>query len=189
MIRLTGGEWNGRKIKSPSGNATRPTSSRVREGVFNVLGKKIRECEFYDLYAGSGAIGFEALSRGAMRAIFLESAPHALVVLRENVKLLGCRDRALCLPHKLPGWLESNEFHPHPPAILFIDPPYGADHAQKMMEVLSHLPIEWGESESFVQTERNALMEDFYGAWRLKKCYKHGDTLLWRYLVGEEASG
>jgi len=181
MIRLTGGEWKGRKIKTPKGAATRPSAARVREGLFDALGEIVRGGDFYDLCAGSGAVGLEALSRGAAHCTFVESARAAMMCLRENIALLQCKARATCLPKSLPNWLRSPRFAPRPPAIVFLDPPYDSNLAGRTLEVLGELSISWQGSVCVAQTDRKTDLRESYGHWRLRKRYPHGDSALWIY--------
>jgi 16S rRNA (guanine966-N2)-methyltransferase len=87
-VRVIAGEWGGRRLVAPPGAATRPTSDRVREALFSVLGERVAGARVLDLFAGSGALGLEALSRGAARATFVDSAPAALKALRANLETL-----------------------------------------------------------------------------------------------------
>jgi 16S rRNA G966 N2-methylase RsmD len=160
----------------------------------------VEDCVFFDLFAGSGAVGLEALSRGAARAIFVESGHSALASIRENLGALGCKDRASCLPHRLPGWLRTPDWPSHCPAgvpvIFFLDPPFREGLAQTTMEALGQIaPPTSLLSESqapsdpggivlctcAAQTERQATLAETYGTWRLRKCYPHGDSALWVY--------
>jgi len=88
-MRIIAGTYRSRTLEAPFGLATRPTSDRLRETLFNVLAPRIRDAAFLDLYAGSGAVGIEALSRGAASVVFVEHAPAALSVLRANLAKLG----------------------------------------------------------------------------------------------------
>src|SRR3954452_761595 len=91
-MRLTGGMERGRRLKAPRGTKTRPTAAKVREAIFNILGPP-PDGSVLDLYAGTGALGLEALSRGARRAVFVERDHGALVALRRIVRDLGLDDR------------------------------------------------------------------------------------------------
>ena len=90
-MRIIAGTYRSRLLAAPKGVATRPTSDRLRETLFNVLGARIPGAAFLDLFAGSGAVGLEALSRGAATVAFVERAPSALAVLRANLARLGVR--------------------------------------------------------------------------------------------------
>jgi len=118
-VRVIGGEFRSRRLKTLSGLALRPTSDRLRETLFDILANEVRDKVFVDAYAGSGAVGIEALSRGAARAVFIENGRAAAAVLRENVRSFGLdsRSRILEMPaNKALGSVEGE--------IVFLDPPY-----------------------------------------------------------------
>src|SRR2546425_6897521 len=94
-MRVIGGEFRSRRLKTLPGLSLRPTPDRLRQALFNVLGPRTEGAIFLDAYAGSGAVGIEALSRGAARAIFLEKHAGAVRVIRENLASLGVEDRAV----------------------------------------------------------------------------------------------
>ena len=185
MIRISAGKWKGRKLQTPKGSATRPTPARVREALFDILGVAVSEGTFYDFFAGSGAVGLEALSRGAPRAILLETARSALASLRANIELLGCQEQALCLSKRLPGGIESLELEsqePHPP-IFFLDPPYGQSLAEPAILALAHRTASLQKAILAAQTEKEEALGETYGTWQLKKRYAHGDSALWLYEI------
>jgi 16S rRNA (guanine966-N2)-methyltransferase len=88
-VRVVAGRYGGRRLVAPAGSATRPTSDRVREALFSVLGTSVQDARVLDLYAGSGALGIEALSRGAASAVFVDHAPKAIAAIRANLDALG----------------------------------------------------------------------------------------------------
>jgi 16S rRNA (guanine(966)-N(2))-methyltransferase RsmD len=125
-MRVIGGELRRRLLKAPEGLATRPTSDRLRETLFNVLaarsgGVGLGGVRVLDLYAGSGAVGIEALSRGAREAVFVERGPAALKALRENIENLGLGGRARVQAAGVASFLRSRmgSFD-----VVFLDPPY-----------------------------------------------------------------
>ena len=93
-MRVIAGEAKGRTLKPVPGKGTRPIADRVKESLFNILSWRVPECRFLDLFAGTGGVGIEALSQGAAHAVFVERAPRAIRVLRENLRLTGMSDRA-----------------------------------------------------------------------------------------------
>jgi 16S rRNA (guanine(966)-N(2))-methyltransferase RsmD len=194
VIRITAGEFKGRKLKTPKGLSTRPSPARLREALFDVLGRAVEGCVFFDLFAGSGAVGLEALSRGAARAIFVECARDPIATIRENLTILGCADRANCLPHRLPGWFGSPAWtsfcRGEAPVVFFLDPPFQQDLALATMEALAQAvtqaPSQVLLAACAVQTEKKAVLPDAYGLWRLRKRYPHGDSALWFYDVEQE---
>src|ERR1700679_3006053 len=97
-MRVIAGEFRSRRLKSLPGLNTRPTPDRLRETLFNVLASSVSDGVFMDIYAGTGAVGIEALSRGARRAIFIENNRAAVEVIRDNLESLGFKNRAEVFP-------------------------------------------------------------------------------------------
>src|SRR5271168_2780279 len=104
-MRIIAGTFRSRTLVAPPGVSTRPTSDRLRETLFNVLAPRIQDASFLDLYAGSGAVGIEALSRGAERAVFVERAEPALTALRTNLARLGIREGYRIQAGSVPAFL------------------------------------------------------------------------------------
>jgi 16S rRNA (guanine966-N2)-methyltransferase len=130
-MRVTGGLDRGRRIKAPRGLRTRPTAAKVREAIFNILGPP-PEGGVLDLFAGTGALGLEALSRGAGRVVFVERDRHAVTVLRQNLKELGCEDRAQVIAADVTTGLRrlAAATPAEPPfSWVFMDPPYAKGSA------------------------------------------------------------
>ena len=100
-MRITGGEKRGRRLASFKGSRIRPTSDRVREAIFNLLGQQMRGYRVLDLFAGTGALGIEAISRGARDAVFVDHSPEALQLIRKNLSLCGYEGRARLLRRDL----------------------------------------------------------------------------------------
>ncbi|MDY0087893.1 MAG: 16S rRNA (guanine(966)-N(2))-methyltransferase RsmD [Coriobacteriia bacterium] len=127
-MRITGGVLRGRRIKAPGGAVTRPTADRVREAMFSrieaLFEGGIDEACVLDLFAGSGALGAEALSRGASRATFYERDRRAYVTLQENLEALGLEDRATAIHSDPLTRLRSAPPPGGPFSLLFLDPPY-----------------------------------------------------------------
>ena len=121
-MRVIGGELRSRRLKSAPGLDTRPTPDRLRESLFNVLAAQIGGAVFVDAYAGTGAVGVEALSRGASRAIFIERARPALKALRDNIATLGLTARSEVVTGRA-----SVELRRIRADIVFLDPPYELD--------------------------------------------------------------
>ena len=121
-MRIIAGDWRGRAIEAPPGAQTRPTADRVRETLFSMLASRLGSLEdlrVADLFAGSGALGLEALSRGAANATFVENNPKAIAVIRRNASKLGGEARASVLAASALGLPRSEPFD-----LIFADPPY-----------------------------------------------------------------
>jgi 16S rRNA (guanine(966)-N(2))-methyltransferase RsmD len=124
-VRVIGGEFKGRILCAPQGEKVRPTSDRVREAIFDILGPVWNFQRVLDLFAGTGSLGIEALSRGAQEAVFVEQGKNALTVLKGNLKALGLKSRTWILPLAVKRGIavlgeKGERFN-----LIFIDPPYG----------------------------------------------------------------
>lgn len=126
-MRVIAGEFRSRILQAPKGAATRPTSDRLRETLFNVLGPRVEGARFADLYAGSGAVGIEALSRGADFVWFAEKAPPAVAAIRANLKALGVAGGYALEDRGTGKLLESLREKARALDLIFVDPPYEAD--------------------------------------------------------------
>jgi len=118
-MRVIGGEFRSRRLKTPPGATVRPTPDRLREALFNILTPRIGGTVFLDAYAGCGSVGIEALSRGARRAIFIEKSRAALRCLDENIRMLGIEDRSEVKADSAAPLITGFEAD-----IVFLDPPY-----------------------------------------------------------------
>ena len=126
-MRIIAGQYRSRVLAAPAGMATRPTSDRLRETLFNVLAPRIAGARFLDLYAGSGAVGIEALSRGAAQVVFVERAPAALKALRQNLERLGIEAGFEIHAKSVEGFLRSAGVKRELFEVVFLDPPYEAE--------------------------------------------------------------
>lgn len=123
-MRVIGGVLRGKRLVSVPGNRTRPTSDRLRETVFNVLGSRVKETFVLDLFAGTGALGIEALSRGAAQAVFLDHRLEAVEVIRRNVASCRLESRARIYRWDVLRNLNILKASPEPFSLVFMDPPY-----------------------------------------------------------------
>jgi 16S rRNA (guanine966-N2)-methyltransferase len=156
-VRIIAGQWRGRKLVTPDGMATRPTADRVRETLFNMLVSRIGSFEglrVADLYAGSGALGLEALSRGADFACFVEQDARALAAIRANMVSLGATERAQLLARSASALPTSQPFD-----LILADPPYSAGGGSAVVEEV--LRAGWAGPGSWmaIETERSDAVE------------------------------
>jgi 16S rRNA (guanine966-N2)-methyltransferase len=121
-MRVIAGRWGGRRLQAPPGDATRPTSDRVREALFSVLGDRVDGARVLDLFAGSGALGLEALSRGAAEATFVDSAPAAIRSLKANLTALGAEAEVRRADAR--RFLRAASTDGRYYDLVFLDPPY-----------------------------------------------------------------
>ncbi len=135
-IRIIGGELKGRKLVTVPGRQTRPTADRVRESMFNILGDRVRGALVLDLFAGTGAMGIEALSRGAESVLFADNAKRALTALEKNVKVCSLERRAKIIKWDILKNLNIATAFQHAFNLVFIDPPYNKNMIQSTLSNL-----------------------------------------------------
>jgi 16S rRNA (guanine966-N2)-methyltransferase len=139
VIRVIAGEFRGRRLKTPAGGQTRPTADRVREAWFNILQRFVRDARVLDLYAGSGALGLEALSRGAVSADFVETQRPALEAIKANVTTLKVGDRVKL--HRVDALKFAEGLTPGQFDVAFADPPYADDVAARLIALFRLRPF------------------------------------------------
>jgi 16S rRNA (guanine966-N2)-methyltransferase len=122
-VRIVAGRWGGRRLSTPRGAAVRPTADRVREALFSILGDVVQDARVLDLFAGSGALGLEALSRGAKFALFIEDDAGARAAIRRNVEALGLTGASKIWRRDATKLGEAGTLAPF--ELVFCDPPYG----------------------------------------------------------------
>ncbi|HEY1604569.1 MAG TPA: 16S rRNA (guanine(966)-N(2))-methyltransferase RsmD [Allosphingosinicella sp.] len=172
-MRIIAGRWRGRKLVTPAGRETRPTSDRVREALFSMLASRLgsfEELRVADLFAGSGALGLEALSRGAAHCVFVDSDRAANDAIRANLAALGASGEVLpgAVEHvRIPGALD----------LAFLDPPYGSGLAAPALE---RLPLAPGGLVSVETGRDEAVAMDGFAEEAVRKYGKARITLLRR---------
>lgn len=139
MIRIIAGEFKGRRLKTPASDKVRPTADRVREAWFSILQRSIRGARVLDLYAGSGALGLEALSRGGATADFVEVHRQALTALRGNIKMLDLEERTTI--HRRDALKFAQQLHPGQYDVAFADPPYASEQAALFVAIFRMTPF------------------------------------------------
>ena len=128
-MRVIAGEMRSRKLKAPAGMDTRPTADRVKEALFSIIQAKLYGARVLDLYAGSGALALEAISRGADSAVLVDCAAKACQAIQENIDALNCGDRAKLLRMKDTAALAALQARGDRFDLIFLDPPYRMDTA------------------------------------------------------------
>lgn len=172
-MRVIAGEFRSRKLKTVEGRTVRPTPDRLREALFNVLALRLPGRVFVDAYAGSGAVGIEALSRGARQVVLIEKNAEALRVIRENLASLGVREGVVVARGAAVQLLPQYACD-----IAFVDPPYG--QPQEYDEALGVLGG-MGCPLAIAQHESKRVMAESYGALRQVRVLRQGDNSLTFY--------
>lgn len=173
MIRIIAGSAKGRRLKIPKGQVVRPTSDKVRGAIFNILAERIIGADVLDLYSGSGALGVEALSRGAGNAVFVDSNTRYVT---ENLRICGFSARVITGDvRRVIKKLDKNFFD-----IIFADPPYGRDLARNLLSQLDNCSILKNFSLAVVEhSKRDAIDEPL--PWKKVREKRYGDTVVSMY--------
>ena len=174
-VRVIAGSAKGRRLAVPTGKHVRPTSDRARETLFNVLAPRIAGARLLDVFAGSGAVGIEAISRGAAAVAFVESSRRTITVLRANIELCGFRERAEVIARPWAAGLRDLAGHGERFDIVFCDPPYDWQGAGDCLSALvdGSLLAEGGVA---VIEHRRATPPEAGPGWELQRRLDVGDT-------------
>ena len=171
-LRVSGGEARGRRLKAPKN--IRPTQGMVKQAIFNMVGPDIEGARVLDLFAGSGALGIEALSRGAAGVTFVDQQPRGLAILRQNLEALGFKERARLVRSDVVRWLEASPDVVGAADFVFLDPPYDDAVLDRSLRVLDRevkgatVLAEHSRRQQLPQLER----------LRLDRERRYGDTVV-----------
>jgi 16S rRNA (guanine(966)-N(2))-methyltransferase RsmD len=181
-MRVIAGELRSRILAAPRGMKTRPTSDRLRETLFNVLGPRIEGAKFADLYAGSGAVGIEAISRGALHVHFAENAEPALAAIRENLKTLAITRNFMIHERSALGALERMKEQGSAQDLIFLDPPYEAEkeyeQVLKLLGSIAHERLLAPEALVIAEHATRTPLAERYGKLHRTRALKQGDATL-----------
>ncbi|MGH9531031.1 MAG: 16S rRNA (guanine(966)-N(2))-methyltransferase RsmD [Terriglobales bacterium] len=178
-MRVIGGTYRSRRLRSLPGRATRPTSDRLRETLFNVVTGSIEGSVCFDLYAGTGAVGIEALSRGARMVYFVESSQKAAAVIRANLRELGIADGYELLKRDALAALRKLEADGIACDFCFLDPPYGDQKAYgDALGFLAQSRLLHEKSVVIPEHDKRFDPGDAFGALRRYRVLKQGDAVL-----------
>lgn len=185
-MRVIAGELGGRKLVSPKGLSTRPTSDRVKEALFNILGSIVLNKEVLDLFAGSGALGIEALSRGAARSTFVDKSVDSIKVINQNIETFGLKE--VCEVYNLEalGALKTFASKKMDFDLIFIDPPYSQGLISPVLNLIGNYNLIRKEGVIIVEHSKKDLLDEEYGNIERFKDRQYGDTMLSFYQFKEE---
>ena len=171
-LRVSGGEARGRRLKAPKN--IRPTQGIVKQAIFNMVGPDIEGADVLDLFAGSGALGIEALSRGAASVTFVDQQPRGLAILRQNLDALGFKDRARLVRSDVVRWLEASPEAVRSADYVFLDPPYEDVVLDRALQALDR-----GVGEALVLAEHSRRQPlPALQRLRVDRERRYGDTIV-----------
>ncbi|MGH9717327.1 MAG: 16S rRNA (guanine(966)-N(2))-methyltransferase RsmD [Candidatus Acidiferrales bacterium] len=187
-MRVIAGKFRSRRLKSPPTLRVRPTSDRLRETIFNVLGPAVEDSLFFDLYAGTGAIGVEAISRGAREVIFLESHAKTASLIRDNLTALGIREGAEVIQEPAARGLEKLAARHLLADFIFLDPPYNAqDEYMQTLEFLDASHLVAPEGIVIAEHQRKIDLPDHFVRLERTRLLEQGDAALSFYRLAAAA--
>jgi 16S rRNA (guanine(966)-N(2))-methyltransferase RsmD len=188
-MHVIAGSAKGRRLLTPNDQAVRPTSGRVKEALFSIWSARVPNAQFLDLFAGTGAIGIEALSRGAARAVFVESARVPLRLLRQNLDRCGLTARAAVVTRAAAAFLRAPAGAMPSFDLVFADPPYGAPAPEALLSSIAQSAILHSESIVILEHASAASVPEQIGRLVRTRQYRYGDTALSRFDVKADTQG
>lgn len=180
-MRVIAGSHRGRRLSAPQGTSLRPTSDKVREALFSILGPRISGNRFLDLYAGTGAVGIEALSRGAIVATFVESDSDAMRVMQDNLTACGLLEQAELRSEPTETFLRQRQWRHAPYEIVFADPPYADPTAVELVLSSWTIGLLTPDAVMVIEQDARAELPNATDEARCTRRYRYGDTALFLY--------
>jgi 16S rRNA (guanine966-N2)-methyltransferase len=182
-MRISGGSAKGRKVgvrkafaSKGEGDELRPTSAKVREAIFNILAPRIADSRFLDLYAGTGAVGIEALSRGAREAVFVDNNSQRCAILKEVTEKFRFAERSMIIKSEAALFFRKS-FDKYFD-IIFIDPPYASDELETTLQLIDDSNILADDGVVIAEHPSKKALSLPLKNLKLKKNYRYGDTAL-----------
>src|SRR5581483_3882895 len=177
-MRIIAGTLKGRKLSAPAGLELRPTSDRVKEALFNIISNQIEGAAFLDLYAGTGSVGMDALSRGASEVVFVENNKRHLHYLKKNVSSCSFQGRAEIFNISALDFLKKVRRSTRLFDFIFIDPPYGSNEVEKILPMLQEGDMIRNQGMVIIEHFHKKTLPEKSGNLFFLKKYKYGETVL-----------
>ncbi|QJW44378.1 16S rRNA (guanine(966)-N(2))-methyltransferase RsmD [bacterium BFN5] len=177
-MRIITGSAKGTKLKAPRGLDTRPTTDRVKESIFNILGNAVYEAMVLDLFAGTGSLGLEALSRGAQRAVFVDQNTSSIHVIKENVDHTKMSDKAEILKSDVLKTIEKFTKTKDLFDIVFCDPPYNKGYINKVLQLIDQGAIVAEQAILVLEHSRHEQLANQWDNLVLKRSERYGETIV-----------
>ena len=188
-MRITGGQLKGRPLISAKGSAIRPASDKVRQALFNIIGHDLTGSVVLDLFAGTGAYGFEAVSRGAKHAIFIDNSSEALLIIKKNISRLGVSEQCQIKQQDIvAGDFFKTAEKDGSFDIVFIDPPYRQGFIVPVLNKVCYSDFLSLDGVVVAETSKEECLPERAGSLTLWQVRRYGSTCLWFYLKKESTA-
>ena len=185
-MRVTGGQARGRRIETVKGFKIRPTSDRVREAVFNLLGQDLSGLGVLDLFSGTGSLAIESLSRGASHAVLVDKSQQAVNLMQKNLRQTGFESRGVVVRKDLmSGLLQSSDMGGGRFGIVFLDPPYRINPIPVLLEQITSRCCVIPGARAVAETSKDRELPPAAGDFRIIKTRTYGDTRISIYIYEE----
>ena len=190
-LRIVAGTVKGRRLKIPSGENVRPTQDRIRESLFNILGSDLNGQQVLDLFAGSGALGIEALSRGAAYTLFIDSRHACVQTIQDNLLKCGFQEEAGVIQGKLPGDLGKIKKNALPERydVVFLDPPYNLWDKGELLDQLLQFNLLKEDARIVYEHYYKDIFQQVPQGFIMEEQRRYGDTVLTFFRTKDEPKG
>ena len=186
-MRIVAGDLKGKRLRTKGiadamkDGSLRPTSAKVRESIFNIIGGSVKDCVFADLYAGSGGVGMEAMSRGAKTVYFVENSKKTADNIEDMLADCGCYSKAVIVRRTAEGFLKVSAHEGLKFDVIFLDPPYMSGEETRILSIIGEGGLLGDDAVVIVEHRTKTPLPETEGRLSLKKRYKYGDTTLSLY--------
>jgi len=184
-MRIIAGQTKGHLLRAPRGREVRPTSAKVREALFSILSDRIPNAVILDLFAGSGALGIEALSRGAAEVVFVDQDPESLRALSDNLERCGYSPQARIHEMNSLKFLKGSDAPKNAFDVVLVDPPYHAEILRKLLPLLARGDIMKPSGIMVVEHFHKTVLPERIGPLTALRSDRYGDTMLTFYRRAE----
>ena len=188
-MHIISGAFRGKRLWTPRGQTTRPTSAKVKEAIFQILSDDVVGAIGLDLFAGCGGLGLEALSRGAEEMIFVEHGKTAAKILRKNLTALGCTDRGRVAQEHVLRFLRKPTLRENSFDLIFADPPYRRDLLKNTLTMISDRDLLSGQGILVAERWKKDVLPECIGSLRcfLERTYGDTSVSFWRKKQGKDS--
>ncbi|MDP4182543.1 MAG: 16S rRNA (guanine(966)-N(2))-methyltransferase RsmD [Bacillota bacterium] len=178
MLRVISGDARGHKLKTIKGNTTRPTSDRVKENLFNIIAGYITKAQVLDLFAGTGSLGIEALSRGASSAVFVDFSRECASIIKDNLVHTKFLEKSEIINNEVKFAIQKLFDSGKKFDIIFMDPPYNKNFVEETLNYLSNSDIMLDDGIIVAEHDIEDIMIEQIGNLKIFRSQKYGDTVL-----------